>query len=118
MLIAVQQWNQCSPDPVACRSALNRIEILTTSFGSLYWNIGTDGKQQQVPVPHCLAQADAEVTQAVAQFRKGTAAGFNAYDDGLPQFLPSAVDSIKEATRHLEAAETQIQLRSNGSLFL
>ncbi len=109
MLAAVQQWNHCGADPAACRSALNRIEILTTSFAALYWDFSPDGTQQQVAVPYCLAQADAEVTQAVAGFRRGTSAGFHVYDDGLPQFLPSAMGSIKEATGHLEAAEAQIR---------
>lgn len=109
MLATVQEWNQCGADRAECRSVLNRIEILTTSFGNLYWDFSIDGKQQQIPVPQCLAQADAEVTQAVAGFRRGTAAGFHVYDDGLPQFLRSAVDSINEATGRMEAAEALIR---------
>jgi hypothetical protein len=109
MLGAVQEWKECGTSPAVCRSALNRIEILTTSFGNLYWDFSKNGMQQPVPVPKCLAQADAEVTQAINGFRQGTTAGFRAYDDGLAQFLPRAVDSIKEATRHLDVAEARIR---------
>jgi hypothetical protein len=110
MLQAVQDWNRCGSERPVCRAALNGIEVLTTSFGNLYWESGINGKQEAVPVPTCLAQTDAEVIQAVALFRQGTAAGFRAYDDGLSQMLPSAVASIKGGTDHLEAAEARIRV--------
>jgi hypothetical protein len=107
MLIAVGDWNGCGDDAVACHTALSRIEILTTGFGSLYWD-DAQGRQSPVPVPNCFSVANKEVIEATTNFRAGTAAGFRAYDYGEADLMSDVRISIAAGAKHLQVAEVLI----------
>ena len=115
MLSAVAEWNNCGEVAADCRGSLARIEVLTTSFGSLYWDVA-QGRQSPVPVPSCLSAANGEVLTAVAAYRAGTANGFRVYDDRDVRLLPMVRASISSGTEHLQTAEALIVSASCGKL--
>lgn len=114
MFSAVGQWNTCGSDHQACRNALMRIEVATTSFGTLHWTV-VAGRQSPVTVPPCLALADQQVTQATADYRGGTAAGFRVFEEGDSQLLSTAERLISSATSHLQSAEGLVKAARCGT---